>query len=105
MDTKLVKNWIDAMESGDYPQTTGSLKYTDAVGDSSYCCLGVLIEIEGCMEMDEHHEEGMPSDLFLEKVKLDSELANTLAKVNDDRDDFEDVINIIKRKLGREIYG
>ena len=102
MDTKLVNKWLNALKSGEYEQTTGSLMQKHELYDG-YCCLGVLLDIEECMEMDEHHKEGMPSDLFLERVKLDKDLANTLAKVNDDSDDFEDVIKIIKQELGREI--
>lgn len=34
--------WMAALESGDYPKTTGCLK--DSTG---FCCLGVLADIEG----------------------------------------------------------
>ena len=32
--------WIEALESGDYPQGTGNLKK-----DGTYCCLGVACQI------------------------------------------------------------
>lgn len=45
---------IDALNSGEYRQTQGTLKFTVA-GVSFYCCLGVLCEVakdNGC-EVDE----------------------------------------------------
>ncbi len=36
------KKWVEALESGDYTQTTGRLK-----DESGYCCLGVACEISG----------------------------------------------------------
>jgi hypothetical protein len=48
MNPKLKRKWIKALRSGDYPQGKGSLK--NSLG--SYCCLGVLAEIQGC-KLDE----------------------------------------------------
>lgn len=43
MDTKLKKEWVDALRSGKYKQTRGKLK-SRAGG---FCCLGVLCEVMG----------------------------------------------------------
>lgn len=36
--------WVEALRSGDYPQTTGMLRNTDK-GVVGYCCLGVLCDL------------------------------------------------------------
>ena len=40
MNTKVIKDWVDALRSGEYSQCQGQL--TDG---NNYCCLGVLCEI------------------------------------------------------------
>ena len=37
--------WVKALRSGKYKQATGFLKVKEDSGDCSYCCLGVLGEI------------------------------------------------------------
>lgn len=36
------ERWIEALRSGDYPQTQGCMQ-----DDKGFCCLGVLMHIEG----------------------------------------------------------
>jgi hypothetical protein len=40
MNPEIKQRWINALESGEYPQTTGVLK-----DENGFCCLGVLCEI------------------------------------------------------------
>jgi len=40
MNTKIKKEWIEALTSGEFDQTTGHLK-----SRSGHCCLGVLCEV------------------------------------------------------------
>lgn len=42
MDSGLKKQWVDALRSGSYRQSTGYLR--DDI-DNGFCCLGVLCEI------------------------------------------------------------
>jgi hypothetical protein len=42
MDAQLKAKWVEALRSGDYQQTTGTLRDGD-----SFCCLGVLCDISG----------------------------------------------------------
>ena len=35
-----IKTWVDALDSGNYPQTTGALCNTEG-----YCCLGVYAKV------------------------------------------------------------
>lgn len=41
MDTKLKKNWLQALKSGDYVKGKNVLKSTEG----TYCCLGVLADL------------------------------------------------------------
>jgi hypothetical protein len=44
----MARKWVDALRSGKYKQTTeGLLSKTEVDGTKSYCCLGVLREIQG----------------------------------------------------------
>ena len=43
--------WVEALESGDYKQTTGRLH-----DDDGYCCLGVACEISGLVTWDQPAE-------------------------------------------------
>lgn len=41
------KKWIEALESGDYEQTVGTLKGEDIDGNVGFCCLGVYCDLIG----------------------------------------------------------
>jgi len=46
MDKRIKALWIEALESGEYKQSTGSLRYTpEDSGEPKFCCLGVLCEV------------------------------------------------------------
>jgi hypothetical protein len=94
--------WLDALKSGEYEQGTGSLMFEDDSYGSRYCCLGVLLDIEKCLEenpKERWHSEGMPTKKFLKVVGLDSDYADGLASVNDDSNDFDDVIKMIEQEV------
>ena len=42
MNKELMKNWVDALRNGEYPQTNKRLFDTHTNG---FCCLGVLCDI------------------------------------------------------------
>lgn len=44
MNTELIQEWVDALRSGDYKQTSGVLG-RERDGERSYCCLGVLCQV------------------------------------------------------------
>lgn len=48
MNSTIKKQWVDALRSGEYEQTTGTLK-----DDNGFCCLGVLCDIY----LKEHNKE------------------------------------------------
>lgn len=45
MKIDIAKQWVDALNSGDYKQGQGKLHATDIKGDCLYCCLGVLCDL------------------------------------------------------------
>jgi hypothetical protein len=48
LNTKLIRKWVKALESGDYNQVEGQLcKYDPKADEDSFCCLGVLCVVEG----------------------------------------------------------
>lgn len=78
MKASLKKKWVAALRSGDYKQGRNSLK--QGKGDkATYCCLGVLCEIEGLRRA--------PTDFLtesqLKKVGMSGEMQQRLAKMND----------------------
>lgn len=45
-NTDVIKLWVEALESGDYAQTTGRLQRTGPSDrPAGYCCLGVLCDV------------------------------------------------------------
>ena len=46
----VIREWVEALESGEYEQTTGQLTRIDN-GQKSHCCLGVLCEIASKREI------------------------------------------------------
>jgi hypothetical protein len=60
MNPEIKKLWTDALRSGEYEQTTGTLhkiNQVDGEEKHSYCCLGVLCELavkDGVVESKRH---------------------------------------------------
>jgi len=77
----VIKQWVDALRSGEYEQTIGKLgradNYTDHHGfkyRSGHCCLGVLCELAVKAGVADRHA---PVDMALSGIAYDGEL-NTL---------------------------
>lgn len=61
------KKWLNALRSGKYKQTTGTLEDNDFVDGARYCCLGVLqCELTGKVQ-----DLDLPSLGWLKKHKID----------------------------------
>lgn len=45
MKAEVKKQWIDALESGEYLQTTGCLLEQQGNGDCAFCAVGVLVDL------------------------------------------------------------
>ena len=46
MKYHVMKRWVKALRSGDYAQTTGTLNRIKPDLSESFCCLGVLCDVE-----------------------------------------------------------
>lgn len=100
---KFISKWANALRSGKYKQTTGTLK---ARNSDSYCCLGVACVIAG-IPKKEIVGLGMPTELIEEFQKklppfLREEIGHptaleTLATMNDNGTSFEKIANRIER--------
>jgi len=114
------EQWIKALESGRYKQTTGQLRNIDNGKSYGYCCLGVLCNIHKDKEhkwddqlfttpnlfynsndvfsFATHEYFEMPPDSFLDKVKVDKSLAEELANMNDNRKTFKEIAAFLRKK-------
>lgn len=50
--------WVEALESGDYPQTTGELR-----NSTGFCCLGVVEDLRGA-DWDHHNDPEADGDSY-----------------------------------------
>lgn len=111
MKANVKKRWVEALRSGEYGQAKGAL----ARRGRSFCCLGVLcdIEIDGywekpdayspwALELDRWEiggEDSMPPRYLLDRVGLDIGAANELADRNDEGWSFERIATWIEKNL------
>lgn len=56
MDTKVKAKWVEALRSGEYPQSRYAL-----CTDKGYCCLGVLADIQGYLTGRQGESKGVKS--------------------------------------------
>ena len=114
------RKWLAALRSGKYKQGDAFLYNKD---DNSYCCLGVLCEIEGA-NTKQMESTQLPSDIgmFKELVPTASELTEAqkklkynneyyafsvmykgkmtpLAYMNDDGISFAEIADVIEKKV------
>lgn len=92
MDAKIKQIWIDALRSGKYKQTKGTLKRKVA-GKHRYCCLGVL---EDVCELKSRKRRTLSNNV-LNVLGLKSYDADTLASKNDSGEcDFKEIADYIE---------
>jgi hypothetical protein len=114
------ERWIEALESGRYKQTDGTLREVNGK-NASYCCLGVLCDLEmekGQRWTSSHGSEFVikplftdvptevpfggyvdyPPDSILKKLKVSDDLAKTLADMNDSGKTFKDIAAFLRKK-------
>lgn len=123
MNIEVKRNWLNALESGEYTKTEGALK----TESGAYCCLGVLCDlyiketgvgfwkakenshiIEFCNPLEKTFEEALLPQEVVEWAGLDSsdpyvedenfEL-DSLSELNDNTDTFEEVIQVIREQM------
>jgi hypothetical protein len=111
MNTKLKSTWVEALRSGQYPQTTGTLH--DVVG---YCCIGVLCKVAGLEESEDRkfkmliHDEGFEDTYIYEGSELNqtqleqfgltaNQQASLVTMNDDDYDDFKAIATWVEENL------
>lgn len=88
-----IKKWAEALESGKYKQCTGRLKDGD-----SYCCLGVLCEING-VDMDKSPVVSIYSN-FIGNI-LPPERYKKYYNLNDAKGlNFKEIAKVIREDYG-----
>lgn len=107
MKKNIKRMWINALRSGKYKQTIGSLRNEPDDGVYTYCCLGVLTELYA--KKKKFRWERLGSD-YLPKVvmkwaglkNMDPELTpdNTCSEANDNMEySFKRIATLIEKNL------
>jgi hypothetical protein len=117
MNAEIKKQWIEALKSGDYKQTTAVLKSTSDGVTTRYCCLGVLCDIyakETKTQWDERNPNdysmlGNSSTLPFEVLRWsglenagscgDLPDGDSLVALNDRGQSFNQIADVIQEKL------
>lgn len=98
MDAQLKAKWVEALRSGKYRQTRGMLK---APLDNSFCCLGVLCDIQGA-DFDAiraHYGTLSLSSSPYEYIGTVGVLSDRLAMMNDSGASFSEIADFIEKHL------
>jgi len=86
MKKAMAQRWVNALRSGEYKQGSGKLRTNDGAGNFSYCCLGVLREVENLGGHDYHYlsSSWVKVGLGSEHGKLEVKgVPRSLANLND----------------------
>lgn len=107
-DTRKAK-WVAALESGAYEQGRGQLKTAQSRDPldvrselvTTYCCLGVLREIDKRIKEKKAFPCGFNSVCYLDKRScgIPQEVQEKLADMNDSGRSFKQIARYIKRYL------
>jgi hypothetical protein len=92
MKPELRAQWCKALRSGDYEQVSSYLRVGPNAGEEhGYCCLGVLLDIEGSEDdkaqhaFDDDYSLACLTGTFSSVVGLSRSTATELADMNDDK--------------------
>lgn len=104
MSDEQLDAWIKALRSGEHAQTSeGYLhQYDEVLMQDSYCCLGVLLDIQGeiddanardgeMLSFHKAHEIGLQ-----ETTHISNSLQHYLSTRNDNDWDFDDIANFLE---------
>lgn len=69
-----VKKWLVALKSGQYKQTTGTLKDSDG-----YCCLGVACEISNLGKWDQEGRYIIGDNLIVGRIMSDDPVGSKIS--------------------------
>lgn len=103
MNPEIKAKWIEALRSGKYQQTAGTLRNNDG-----FCCLGVLCDVMGST-WDEHGTAESPDGRFRSAYLLAHELKDAIGlsdfrqsilfEMNDCGKSFPEIADYIEANL------
>lgn len=105
MDKALKKKWVSALRSGKYKQGKDRLRQTNTHGETVFCCLGVLCEIQDNVvwsSQDHHYRkiQTYPSIIGVDKVSVPGgppmSHARVIAERNDAGVSFQEIADSIE---------
>lgn len=115
MNKEIKEKWVEALRSGKYKQGEGWLKRRGSKeGEFSFCCLGVLVDVDGHTWKDDHslacqYPESKNGNLVASSSELYSEYRNKIGLTqrdahflimqNDNGSSFEFIANWIEENL------
>ena len=94
-----IKEWTDALRSGEYKQGQGFLKHASEEGDV-YCCLGVALKLCGRKRFPKEIETQFFSEygeLKLLHPHLEYAEESLLAKMNDEGKTFAEIADYLDK--------
>lgn len=100
---KHIKDWVEALRSGNYKQTEGTLKGTDEEGDIGFCCLGVFCEINSkkvptaTLEPDGCYNDEGPTEFYdFCRATLPCSVVESGIDMNDNGKTFGEIADMIE---------
>lgn len=110
-----IEEWLKALESGEYQQTTGVLKAELQNGQHAYCCLGVACEVANKtkarkVNVSVDNDQVLPSNMtsllgisengsFVVSIVFEGREFSCLAEMNDYGVDFKEIAQIIREQI------
>lgn len=97
-----IQKWVNALRSGKYKQTTGTL-YDEETG--GYCCLGVYCKVVTKDSKSYLSEGSEGPDEAYDKFDhiLGHDLKNELISMNDKGRSFAEIADVIEEKMKEKI--
>ena len=108
LDATIKAQWLAALRSGQYKQTTGVLRAKEDDHNPRYCCLGVLCDVLSSDAWASDERYGGDSELFgwrqlrsnqISVPGLTIQEANRLVKLNDEGKSFAEIADYIEEKM------
>lgn len=98
MHKEYKEEWIAALRSGNYEQTTGELR-----NQYGHCCLGVLCDIYDNSKWNNNYlyceEECVLPEWLRQEMDLDVSVEQTLIALNDRGKSFQEIATYIEENL------
>ena len=106
MEKRIAEKWVNALRSGKYKQGKNTLKQVRSDEEVTYCCLGVLAEecgvmdvLSGSQNLQEWKNRPIEDVNGVRKdkkdIKIGKQCYESLADANDDGTSFKEIADYI----------